>query len=175
MKRVTTREGYILSGMFGAILSGIIVWAVTENTKLTAELTALKTIAPQIEKTRGAAIKAEAQSEEAINRAEKALENVRETEVEAKRIVTNLKATPLFEKVDKSMGELRETAKKAAFEEATILNEKSVLSLTSLFPQDDNDNPMSITAGQTPYGATNWKQYNSEGISLHVDTTKSDN
>lgn len=115
----------LIVGAGGALLSGVVVWLLTEKVDLSAQLRALEEIAPKVKEAKEASDRALMasdraliKSEEAINQAEKAVGSIRDSEKQAKEILSKLKATPLFEKVDESMDELRAVAASVARDEA---------------------------------------------------------
>nr|VFJ91709.1 MAG: hypothetical protein BECKLFY1418B_GA0070995_102812 [Candidatus Kentron sp. LFY] len=116
----TYRE--LIIGAVSAIAGGVFVWSLNKNVELQAQLTAIQTINPTINE----ALESSATAKE---RAEIALQDVRDLEKEAKKIVRDMKeATPLFAKIDDKMGELRSLSETVAKEAALgAINELSVM------------------------------------------------
>ena len=126
-------------GFFGATLSAIFVSTLTSNIKLTAQLNALKEIEPQVREVQLIATKAKIYSEEAREQASKALQSVRDSAFEAKKMVANVKVAPLLSKASHVMDELRKIAREAAIEiaEKELQNGFEVLKTKKLYVVDE--------------------------------------
>ena len=117
---ISSRE--LIIGGVGALLSGVLVWLFTENIRLTAVIKAqeaVEAIRPDIDEALRLSDKAITEADRALFVVKKASKEVDVAHREVQKIITNLKATPLFEKVESSMDELREVAKNEAHKVAT--------------------------------------------------------
>lgn len=109
-KPITNREIYF--GVFGALLSGFIVWLLSYAVEMNAQLVAIQAINdPLIEAVKNSAT-AQKEAEIALTRARLALDSARGAENEANRVLSGLNAGEVFARLDKELEGLRDIARK---------------------------------------------------------------
>lgn len=101
-------------GFIVGVVGSVLVWAITKNEELQTQLDTLKMVGPIATAATVTAQTAEARANDSFVRTEDIIKDLVNAKKEADRIIAAIDSTPLFQKADEKLSELREAAESEA-------------------------------------------------------------